>query len=143
MSFAFRSSFLVSRVSRNVNLLAQAPNVAGTVSQNGLCYNRTAIHNNLLSKRQRSHCFSTGRNARNGVEKSMSEKQVLDSAENETHQGFLTRFLGPKPMPERGTAAWYREMVLICTVFAITGSSTMMLVRGLTDVYHASTWTAL
>ncbi len=36
------------------------------------------------------------------------------------------RFLAPKPMPERHTFAWYREMLLICTVFAITGSSTMM-----------------
>jgi len=39
------------------------------------------------------------------------------------------RFLAPKPMPERKTAAWYREMILICTVFAVTGSSTMWLVR--------------
>jgi hypothetical protein len=31
-------------------------------------------------------------------------------------------------MPERNTAAWYREMLLICTVFGITGSSTMLLV---------------
>ena len=44
-------------------------------------------------------------------------------------QTFLQRFLAPKPMPERNTAAWYREMLLICTVFGITGSSTMMLVR--------------
>jgi len=36
------------------------------------------------------------------------------------------RFLAPKLMPERGTFAWYREMVLICTVFGITGSTTMM-----------------
>ncbi len=43
---------------------------------------------------------------------------------------FWTSFLGPKPMPERWSAAWYREMVLICTVFAITGSSTMVLVSG-------------
>ena len=42
---------------------------------------------------------------------------------------FLERFLGPKPMPPRHTFAWYREMILICTVFAITGTSTMMLVR--------------
>lgn len=41
---------------------------------------------------------------------------------------FWKSYLGPKPMPERWTAAWYREMVLICTVFAITGSSTMVLV---------------
>ncbi|CAB9514669.1 expressed unknown protein [Seminavis robusta] len=44
-------------------------------------------------------------------------------------KSFLQRFLAPKEMPERGTFAWYREMVLICTVFAITGTSTMMLVR--------------
>ncbi|CAJ1925808.1 unnamed protein product [Cylindrotheca closterium] len=43
--------------------------------------------------------------------------------------GFWQRFIGPKPMPERWTAAWYREVTLICTVFAITGSSTMVLVR--------------
>lgn len=38
------------------------------------------------------------------------------------------RFIGPKEMPPRWSAAWYREMVLVCTVFAITGSSTMVLV---------------
>ena len=38
-------------------------------------------------------------------------------------------YMGPKPMPERWTLSWYREMVLLCTVFAITGSSTMVLVR--------------
>eukprot|EP00527_Entomoneis_sp_CCMP2396_P003093 CAMPEP_0198138752 /NCGR_PEP_ID=MMETSP1443-20131203/2152_1 /TAXON_ID=186043 /ORGANISM="Entomoneis sp., Strain CCMP2396" /LENGTH=205 /DNA_ID=CAMNT_0043800669 /DNA_START=42 /DNA_END=656 /DNA_ORIENTATION=- len=42
---------------------------------------------------------------------------------------FLQRFLGPKDIPERYTFAWYGEMVLICTVFGITGSSTMLLVR--------------
>jgi len=42
---------------------------------------------------------------------------------------FLQRFLAPKVMPERNTPRWYLEMALICTVFAITGSSTMVLVR--------------
>jgi hypothetical protein len=41
---------------------------------------------------------------------------------------FLQRFLGPKEMPPRGTFRWYAEMILLCTVFAITGSSTMVLV---------------
>jgi hypothetical protein len=36
------------------------------------------------------------------------------------------KFLAPKPMPERHSASWYREIVLICTVFAITGSTTML-----------------
>ena len=42
---------------------------------------------------------------------------------------FLQRFLAPKEMPPRGTLRWYGEMVLLCTVFGITGSSTMVLVR--------------
>jgi hypothetical protein len=42
---------------------------------------------------------------------------------------FWKWYLGPKEMPPRWTLLWYREMVLICTVFAITGSSTMILVR--------------
>ena len=45
-------------------------------------------------------------------------------------ESFWTRFLAPKEMPARWTTAWYQEMALICTVFAITGSSTMMLVSG-------------
>jgi hypothetical protein len=48
---------------------------------------------------------------------------------NAPQQTFLQKFLSPKPMPPRNTPAWYREMVLLCTVFAITGSSTMFLVR--------------
>lgn len=51
------------------------------------------------------------------------------NAEGEHQQTFLQKFLAPKPMPPRNTPAWYREMTLICTVFAITGSSTMFLVR--------------
>ncbi len=46
-----------------------------------------------------------------------------------TKQTFLERFLAPKPMPPRWTPKWYGEMVLICTVFGITGTSTMVLVR--------------
>ena len=36
------------------------------------------------------------------------------------------KFLAPKPMPDRYSASWYREVILICTVFAITGSTTMV-----------------
>jgi hypothetical protein len=48
---------------------------------------------------------------------------------------FWQRFIGPKPMPERHTASWYREMLLICTVFAITGSSTMLVGLIICDFY--------
>ena len=43
-------------------------------------------------------------------------------------QTWLQRFLGPKPMPTRYSFHWYREIFLICTIFAITGTSTMLLV---------------
>lgn len=42
---------------------------------------------------------------------------------------FIQRWLAPKEMPPRNTPRWYAEMVLLCTVFAITGTSTMVLVR--------------
>lgn len=45
-----------------------------------------------------------------------------------TKQTWLQKFLSLKEMPEKYTYQWYREMVLLCTVFAITGSSTMFLV---------------
>jgi hypothetical protein len=48
---------------------------------------------------------------------------------SESKQSWLDRFLGPKPMPDRYTKQWFFEITLICTVFAITGSSTMILVR--------------
>lgn len=62
---------------------------------------------------------------------SQSPKEGVKSTVNatEAEKSFLQRFLAPKEMPKRGTFAWYREMVLICTVFAITGTSTMILVR--------------
>lgn len=48
---------------------------------------------------------------------------------------FLERFLGPKPMPPRYTLKWYAEMILLCTVFGITGSTTMVIVRpAVTDI---------
>ena len=44
-------------------------------------------------------------------------------------QTFLQRWMAPKEIPPRNTPRWYAEMLLICTVFAITGTSTMVLVR--------------
>jgi len=50
-------------------------------------------------------------------------------SQSTTNKSFIQNFLGPKDMPPRNTFAWYREMILLSTVFAITGSSTMFLVR--------------
>mmetsp|Transcript_28088 Transcript_28088/g.81194 ORF Transcript_28088/g.81194 Transcript_28088/m.81194 type:complete len:212 (-) Transcript_28088:150-785(-) len=60
----------------------------------------------------RSRCFSAG-----------------GAKPQPTNQSFLQRWMAPKEMPPRWTLRWYGEMVLICTVFAITGTSTMVLVR--------------
>lgn len=58
-----------------------------------------------------------------------SPKQPIENGGTDVVKApFWNRFIGPKLMPERWTFAWYGEMVLICTVFAITGSSTMVLV---------------
>lgn len=55
---------------------------------------------------------------------------IKEAAEKASGLGGLwSRFIGPKEMPPRWTTAWYGEMVLVCTVFAITGTSTMVLVR--------------
>mmetsp|Transcript_30732 Transcript_30732/g.29606 ORF Transcript_30732/g.29606 Transcript_30732/m.29606 type:complete len:190 (-) Transcript_30732:17-586(-) len=60
-----------------------------------------------------------------------SSRVMTSSSSNSSKQptSFLQRFLGPKEMPPRGTLRWYGEVSLICTVFAITGTSTMVLVR--------------
>mmetsp|Transcript_18343 Transcript_18343/g.25872 ORF Transcript_18343/g.25872 Transcript_18343/m.25872 type:complete len:191 (+) Transcript_18343:283-855(+) len=59
-----------------------------------------------------------------------TKKEKIETPSGDTKQTtFLQRFLGPKEIPPRGTLKWYGEMALLCTVFAITGSSTMVLVR--------------
>ena len=56
-------------------------------------------------------------------------KETENGIKKDHQQTMMQRFLGHKEIPPKGTFAWYREMVLLCTVFAITGSSTMLLVR--------------
>lgn len=75
-------------------------------------------------------CFSSGKQQPpNNFEKIIKvTRNQQQPQEPEVKLTMLQKFLGPKPMPERHTAAWYGEMLLICTVFAITGSSTMLLV---------------
>ena len=65
------------------------------------------------------------------IRRVFSEKIPKDAEKvvgQETQQTWLQKFLSLKEMPEKYSMQWYREMVLICTVFAITGSSTMFLV---------------
>lgn len=44
---------------------------------------------------------------------------------DEKKLSLLEKWIAPRPMPPRKTFNWYLEMALVCTVFAITGTSTM------------------
>mmetsp|Transcript_15459 Transcript_15459/g.29169 ORF Transcript_15459/g.29169 Transcript_15459/m.29169 type:complete len:212 (-) Transcript_15459:179-814(-) len=61
------------------------------------------------------------------------KKESLHNEPSSIHSSsqvtFLQRWLAHKEIPPRGTLKWYGEMILICTVFAITGTSTMVIVR--------------
>lgn len=93
-----------------------------------LSLSRSSTHVNCV-RRDASPSFlrrnlTTGKPVKEAVAKEASTSTKKESG------SFLERFLGPKEMPPRWTFSWYREMVLLCTVFAITGSSTMVLVSG-------------
>jgi len=60
---------------------------------------------------------------------SQGKKTDAPTQQQEQSMSFLQRWMAPKEMPPRNTPRWYAEMVLLCTVFAITGTSTMVLVR--------------
>ena len=87
----------------------------------------------VLPLRQKCRNFSSpsekppnGASQTAGRKTGESSPNSAGTAKEETgFKEWLQWFLGPKPMPERYTFAWYREMTLICTVFAITGSSTL------------------
>lgn len=79
-----------------------------------------------------SNSNASGTNkVKNGVvEAGESVQPTLPTSTSTTSTStFLQRFLGPKPMPPQNTFRWYIEMTLLCTVFAISGTSTMVLVR--------------
>jgi hypothetical protein len=54
---------------------------------------------------------------------------LTSSGQAKSGGSLLQRWMAPKEMPERGSLKWYAEMVLICSVFAVTGTSTMVIVR--------------
>jgi len=66
----------------------------------------------------------------NSKQKVVSSRSQNSEASQQVKQlSFLQRWMGPKEIPPRWTLPWYGEMTLICTVFAIAGSSTMFMVR--------------
>lgn len=67
-------------------------------------------------------------NVKKNIQKNTSHMTTNGKPTKET-QSFLQRWMAQKEIPPRGTLKWYGEMTLLCTVFAITGTSTMVLVR--------------
>ena len=72
-----------------------------------------------IASNQRRTLTSNTKNSNNAV----------TGTESIAKKTFLQRWMGHKEIAPRGTLKWYGEMTLICTVFAITGTSTMVLVR--------------
>lgn len=72
----------------------------------------------------------TSKTATDAIKKETVEAVQSSAPKAAQSQGsFLQRWMAHKEIPTRGTLKWYGEMVLLCTVFAITGTSTMVLVR--------------
>jgi hypothetical protein len=95
--------------------------------------NTTRLSTVLLKGQQPVRNYNYGAGYRRFLTTKNKKPKSSKEPASANQQGFMSqawnKFLGPKPMPERWTVPWYREMVVICTVFAITGSSTMVLVR--------------
>mmetsp|Transcript_18684 Transcript_18684/g.38997 ORF Transcript_18684/g.38997 Transcript_18684/m.38997 type:complete len:252 (-) Transcript_18684:162-917(-) len=121
--------------------LANTPSISPSIAKN---HSRNFSKNCLVSQRQnrtqnlQSNQFhrrwnsdkskTTNNNTAQEVN-SNGSGSINNGSANIENTTFLQRFLGPKPMPPRNTPKWYAEIALICTVFGITGSSTMFLVR--------------
>lgn len=91
------------------------------------CSLRLLQRNNILHHHHQSTKNRIGYSQRRWISNSSNGGSNKSTKKKEVP--FLERFLAPKPMPPRNTPKWYAEMALLCTVFGITGSSTMFLVR--------------
>lgn len=90
------------------------------------------FHRRWVSNGSSSSNSNTSKVNKAVVEAGESAQPTLPSSTSSTSTTsttFLQRFLGPKPIPPQNTFRWYIEMTLLCTVFAISGTSTMVLVR--------------
>ena len=127
-----------SSVSLASRLLCTSPTTNKTTSFSQLATIRRCINNNNSSSivyDGNSRSFykrwnSTNKvNTKSTVSPKQSPSPSTQSQSTTKSKSFIQNFLGPKDMPPRNTFLWYREMILLSTVFAITGSSTMFLVR--------------
>ena len=90
----------------------------------------------ITSRSSTSSCNYSSQRTHHAMLRRWNSNNAKDSTSKQQQSTtFLERFLAPKTMPPRYTPKWYAEMMLICTVFGITGSTTMVVVRpAVTDV---------
>lgn len=118
---------LYSRFNRSASAvsLLSPTRTAAIANRSSMLSTAAGKSRQVLPLRQKCRNFSSpSEKPPNGASQTAGRK--TGEAKKETgFEKWLQWFLGPKPMPERYTFAWYREMTLICTVFAVTGSSTL------------------
>lgn len=102
-----------------------------------------AMHNKQTSLNHNTSMTDFG--APNGTRKAMycqtpqhTEKDK-DTAPKQTNQkaSFWQDFFAEKPEPQKGTKEWWIHKIVVYTVFSITGSAALFIVRPvLHDVLH-------
>ena len=76
----------------------------------------------------RKHSYTTVRYKSTNKKPESTASPSKGSIENSNVVPQLSlwqKWIAPRPMPPRKTMKWYMEMALLCTVFSITGTSTM------------------
>lgn len=109
-------------------MLASTSIFVKTACRSGIWQNHQCSHRNMTSISTpllRRFCNNKRRQPFASSSSSSGSKQQI-----KTHkQTWYQNWTAPVEIPPRNTFKWYGEMTLLCTVFAITGSSTMFLVR--------------
>ena len=130
----FASTLRVSFTQTSVGSLSRSSRLFRVAMSNAVHGQRRSFAQYTSSTWSRQQSTPVGRRhlSSNGKDSTKVSNKAANSETVSTKEGSnttaLQRWLGHKEMPPRGTGRWYAEMVLLCTVFAITGTSTMMLV---------------
>jgi len=121
-----------NRVSTSTNRIPNTiPNRVTTINSNTnsnriTCWRRWNSNNSNNANHRSAPKTGTPKTSNNA---NPNNPKTSTTAPDKASTSFLTSFLAPKQMPPRYAPRWYAEMALLCTVFGITGTSTMVLVR--------------
>ena len=88
---------------------------------------RFSLRKSSFSRKLSSSIKKTTEKALDKSAKTVRQSEAVTGGKQQK-KSFLSQWIAPREMPPRGTLTWYGEMCLICTVFAVTGTSTMVMV---------------